>query len=182
MKQFIHKNKYMILLIVVFIIGTIIAYFYTYTPSYSSLESAIKITSRDGKATAKMKFDNGYFVFFKNAPMKYDYFYVKDKKWYNKGMISEKNYNIENRYQVTIYYVQRNKLSFIQVQDKNKNTKRLKGLKDSFDSKFVELSTSKNNSFYFAGCYELIPDEYTLTINQREYLLKEYNQLFKLFQ
>ena len=165
------------ILILIFIIGMAFTYQYTYTPSYSSLKEAVEKSSNGGKIATSFDFDKGSFVFIKNSAKKYDYYYLKEKKWYNKGIIYTKKYEIENQYTVTVYYVQRNKLSFIKVESKEE----LGNLYDSLDTTFQELKISKNNKFFFGGTYKQLPDEYRITINDQEYWLKEYNSLFKLF-
>ncbi len=176
-KKIKQKQILVITLVLVFMFGMMIVYFQQHKVSYASLDYAIQRTSNGGKAAAKFDFDKGTFVFIKGSRKKYDYFYLQDKRWYNKGMIRETNFNIEKKYEVTVYYVPENKLSFIKVESE----KELSNIGDSINTEFKLLSTSKNKSFFFGGTYKELPDEYMIYINDKEYLLKEYNGLFKMY-
>lgn len=171
-------NKIVLVIISIFIIGTIIGFIHQYTATYPSLKDAIKTVGMGGKEAASYDFDNGTFVFFKNSPIKYDFFYVKDKVWYNKGFIYTKEYSINHEYEITIYYLPTNKISFVKVEGK----KEITTLKDSMGTEFTILSTDKDKEFYFGGITKKIPENYTMNINEEQYLVKEYNSLFKLFQ
>ena len=171
-------NQTAIIFIAIAMLGMIWAYFAFYTKSYPSLEYAIQRTTNGGKVTASYEFDKGVFVYLKNTSKKYEYYYVLDKRWYNKGLIRETKFKIENKYTVTIYNVPENKIAFIRIDSK----KELSNLTDSLNTEFTELSTDKKNKFFFGGTYKEIPEEYTIYINDKEYLLKDYNSFFNLSQ
>ncbi|MBP5678953.1 MAG: hypothetical protein J6X28_03915 [Bacilli bacterium] len=172
------SRKIVQILVIIFVIGTVFAYIEAYTPSYSSLEQAVKKSSNGGKIAARYDFDKGSFIFIKGSNKKYGYYFVEDKKWYHKGFIYVNEYNIEGKYKVTVYYVQRRKLSFIKVESE----KELENLNDSLNTSFQELKISRKNKFFFGGTYKQLPSDYNIIINDKEYLLKEYNNLFRLFQ
>ena len=172
-------NKTAILIVVFFMLITFIIFQCTYTASYASLEQAVKRSSYGGQIKASYDFDKGTFVLIKDSiTKKYDYYYLRNKKWYNQGFVSKKNYSIEGKYKVTVYYVKKNKISFIQVESKEE----LSNLNDSMNTLFTEIYLNDKETCFIGGTYKNIPDDYKIIINDKEYWLKEYNTLFKLFQ
>ena len=164
-------------LVFTFIIGIVIVYFAMNTVSYDSFDDAIKKTSNGGRIITTFDFDKGTFTFINNSHIKYEYYYLQDKKWYNKGLIYKKTYEIEDKYHVIVYYVKKNEISFIQVESE----KELSNLTDTLNTEFKRIDLRKKETVYFGGNYKRLPDDYRLYINDKEYLLKEYNSLFKLF-
>lgn len=171
------SQKIVIIILVLFAIGTIALFYYRNTKTYPSLNKAIEEVGLGGKEVESYDFSNGTFIFYEDGPIEYEYFYVENKIWYNKGLIYEKKYYIKDLYEVTLYYLPRNEISFIRV-DTNEP---LTTLKDSLGTEFTTLQINKK-TFYFAGVQGRIPDQYILNINEEQYLVKEYNSLFKLYQ
>ena len=173
------KGEYTVvtILLIIFMIGIVYVYYQSHTVSYASLDYAIQKTTNGGQVLAKYDFDKGVFTFIKNSRKKYDYYYLINKRWYNKGRIRETKYKIEKEYTVTIYYVPVNKITFIRVDSYHE----LSNIKDSIDTEFQQLITKDGDSFFFGGTFKEIPDDYTIYLDDNKYLLKEYNGLFEMY-
>ena len=182
-KKASHTLYRAMILIIVFAIGTMIAFFCKQDYSYQSLNHAVEKTSKGGEVDKIFQYKGGSFVFIKNSPSKeIGYYYEDNGKWYNRSRIIETYYNIDDNYDIHTYYVVKPKYYFIKIEKKKTS---IKNLSDSLHTSFKTLDiTQGDNSktIYIGATTETVKKSYFITINGKNYNLSKYYINEQLFQ
>ena len=168
------------MILIAFMVTTVILYNGKFTPNYTSLEEAVKETTKGGKIELSYEYETGTFVFIKKGNKDlYNYYYKKDNKWYKGSSIKTKKYNINDDYYVQTYYIKKQNYYFIKV---NSGAKEIESLSDSMETEFKKMNLSDKNEIYFGDTQKDLTRDYTITINKEEFYLRDYDERKGLYQ
>jgi len=168
-----------LVILVIFIIGTLIAFNYQYNPSFGSLESAVEHYSRGGEIDKEFEIDdNSYFVFIKKSRRDVGYFYEENNDWKFNQFIKERRYPLSEDVEASIYQVRGVEHSFIKVSSKNK----INTISDNLGTDFVKIELKNQDNVFYGENVRKISKYYIIYVNNKEYKVTSKKYMNSLFQ
>ena len=154
-------GPFIALIVVIFILLVM-----SYRKSYPTLKEAVRATSRGGEVEDKISCNGGEFVFIKNSNViTSGYYYKENKKWYYDSTTRKKDYQIEDNILVSVYYLQEQDFSIIEViTDKDIN------VSDIDNNKFTKKKEKEHE--YIGSVNKQIGSNYKIIIDEKEYTIE----------
>lgn len=168
-----------IIILIIFIVGTILAFNYHYNPSFGSLSSAVEHYSKGGEIDQIYELEKGSFVFIKKSKAReYGYFYEDNNEWKYNQFIKEKTYQLADGLELSIIQIDGVERSLIKVESKNE----IKSISDNLGTDYKKIELAKKNNIYFGENIRKISKYYTIYINNKEYKVTNKKYMDSLFQ